>query len=114
MSDLHTGECIHGRYFIAGPSIHTVGGVHPLTKDSVICLNRATFQVRVKKDVRYFCTFLFFLITCHHLESLVCRFLLKESQPTKESLTPEECFSQSEDLNANGECNPAHIVFAKS
>lgn len=60
MSDLHTGECIHGCYFIAGPSIHAVGGVHPLTKVSVICSNRATFQVRVKKDVRYLCTFLFF------------------------------------------------------
>lgn len=51
MSDLHTGECIHGCYLIAGPSIHTVGGVHPLTKVSVICSNSATFQVRVKKDV---------------------------------------------------------------
>lgn len=63
MADLHTGECIHGCYFIAGPSIHTVGDVHPLAKVSMICSNRATFQVGVKKkDVIYFCTFLLLLL----------------------------------------------------
>lgn len=52
--DLHTGECIHGCYFIAGPSIHTVGDVHPFAKLSMICSNKVTFQIRVKKKKKSF------------------------------------------------------------
>lgn len=40
VSDLHTGECIHGCYFIAGPSIHTVGDVQPFAEVSMFCSNK--------------------------------------------------------------------------
>lgn len=42
--NLHTGECIHGRYFIAGSSVHTVGDVLTITKVSVIYTDKITFQ----------------------------------------------------------------------
>lgn len=49
VSNLHTGECIHGCYFIAGASIHTVGDIHPFAKFSMICSKKVTFQVRIKR-----------------------------------------------------------------
>lgn len=65
MSDLHTGERIHGGYFIAGPSIHAVGDVHPFTKVSVIYSNKVALQVSMNRCLNDKC-FAFF--TCHHLE----------------------------------------------
>lgn len=52
MSDLHAGERIHGCYFIAGPSIHAVGGVHPFTKVSMICSNKVAFRVGKRLEKR--------------------------------------------------------------
>lgn len=74
VSDLHTGECIHRCYFIAGPSIQTVGDVRPFAKVSMICSNTVTFQFKMRGFASYVP---FFKITCHHLECLVLPFPVK-------------------------------------
>lgn len=40
--NLHTGECIHGRYFVARPSIHAIGGFLPIAQVSVIYTDMTT------------------------------------------------------------------------
>lgn len=93
MSDLHTGECIHGGYFVAGASIHTVGEVFPLAKVSVICSNKVTFQVKRSLNNVIFFPYVLLKITCHHLECLLCRFLRSAfCHPTKEVSPPRNAF----------------------
>ena len=42
--NLHAGERIHGRYSIASPSVHTIGGVLAIAKLSVLYTDKTTFQ----------------------------------------------------------------------
>lgn len=108
-SYLHTRECIHGRYFIASPSIHTIADVLAVTKVSMIY---TTFQIELLVKGYYLLKLfvvssLYILrITCHHLR---CFLPFPENQrnifisPQKGVISPPRnaCHSQTFQMKTN-------------